>query len=187
MEAGASLCAHHHGILFLIFSSCPQSMCEVLSPGLAVSVLKAIFQEVHVQVSNVISYPPVLDVCSLCVWGLPTCPEDWPHSAQCSAPAELRDSLAHCKRDCERQTAAKNPAGPLSTVFSALRELFPFAPILLTCTIVFAGSALGSMRGPGVADSAFTMMRQSHVHVPLHRHVHTLHVIHGISVLGSSS
>lgn len=31
-------------------------MCEVLSPGLAVSVLKAIFQEVHVQVSNVISH-----------------------------------------------------------------------------------------------------------------------------------
>ncbi|OXB67362.1 hypothetical protein ASZ78_010920 [Callipepla squamata] len=27
----------------------PQSMCEVLAPGLAVSVLKAIFQEVHVQ------------------------------------------------------------------------------------------------------------------------------------------
>lgn len=46
---------------------CPQSMCKVLSPGLAVSVLKAIFQEVHVQVSNVISYPPVLDLCSLCV------------------------------------------------------------------------------------------------------------------------
>lgn len=47
-------------VFFLAFLfSCPQSMCEVLSPGLAVSVLKAIFQEVHVQVSNVISHPPV--------------------------------------------------------------------------------------------------------------------------------
>lgn len=45
-------------VLLLLFFSCLQSMCEVLSPGLAVSVLKAIFQEVHVQVSNVISHPP---------------------------------------------------------------------------------------------------------------------------------
>lgn len=89
MEAGALLCGCHHGILFLLFSSCPQSMCEVLPPGLAVSVLKAIFQEVHVQVSNVTSCPPVLDLCSLCVWGWPACPEAWPHSAQCSASAEL--------------------------------------------------------------------------------------------------
>lgn len=50
-------------------------MCEVLSPGLAVSVLKAIFQEVHVQVSNVISYPPVLDLCLLCFWEWPTAPK----------------------------------------------------------------------------------------------------------------
>lgn len=99
MEAGPLLCGCHRGIPFLLISSCPQSMCEVLPPGLAVSVLKAIFQEVHVQVSNVISYTPVFDLCSLCVWGWPACPEDWPHSAQCSASAELRDSLAHCKRD----------------------------------------------------------------------------------------
>lgn len=55
----APLYGCHHGFLFLLFFSCPQSMCEVLSPGLAVSVLKAIFQEVHVQVSNVISHYPV--------------------------------------------------------------------------------------------------------------------------------
>lgn len=30
----------------------PQSLCVALPPGLAVSVLKAIFQEVHVQVSE---------------------------------------------------------------------------------------------------------------------------------------
>lgn len=164
-EAGALLRGCHHGILFLLFSSCPQSMCKVLSPGLAVSVLKAIFQEVHVQVSYVISYP-ILDLCSLCVWGWPACPEDWPHSTQCSASAGLRDRLAHCKRDCERQAAAKDPVWPLSSLFSALGELFPFAPfsrlclsapspILLQFKIVFAGSALGSMRGPGVTDGAF--------------------------------
>lgn len=45
-------------LLASLFSR-PQSMCEVLSPGLAVSVLKAIFQEVHVQVSSVISHPSV--------------------------------------------------------------------------------------------------------------------------------
>lgn len=55
--------------------------------------------------------------------------------------------------------------GP-SSLFSALGELFPFAPlsrlclsapspIVLTFKIVFAGSALGSMHGPGVTDSAF--------------------------------
>lgn len=54
-------------MVFYLCFFCPQSMSKVLSPGLAVSVLKAIFQEVHVQVSNVISYPPVLDLCSLCV------------------------------------------------------------------------------------------------------------------------
>lgn len=40
-------------------------MCEVLAPGLAVSVLKAIFQEVHVQVSNVISF--LLSLFSVCL------------------------------------------------------------------------------------------------------------------------
>lgn len=59
-----------------LFFSCPQSMCEVLSPGLAVSVLKTIFQEVHVQVSNVISHPLVLAPHSLDVWGQTVYPED---------------------------------------------------------------------------------------------------------------
>lgn len=57
--------------LFLFFFSYPQSMCEVLSPGLAVSVLKAIFQEVHVQVSSVTSHPPVRAPHSLGFWGWP--------------------------------------------------------------------------------------------------------------------
>lgn len=78
------------------------------------------------QVSNVISYPPVLDLCSLCVWEWPTALRTG-HSAQCSASAELRYSLDHCKRDCERQTAAKNPVWLLSSLFSALGELSPFA------------------------------------------------------------
>jgi len=69
--AGALFYVCHRGFLFLLFFSCPQSMCEVLSPGLAVSVLKAIFQEVHVQVSSAISRPAVP---ALRVSG-PACPE----------------------------------------------------------------------------------------------------------------
>lgn len=74
--AGALLYGCHCGFLFLPFFSCPQSMCEVLAPGLAVSVLKAIFQEVHVQVSNVISHPPLLAPSPLGVWGWPACSGD---------------------------------------------------------------------------------------------------------------
>lgn len=101
----APLYGCHHGFLFLLFFSCPQSMCEVLSPGLAVSVLKAIFQEVHVQVSNVISHYPVP-----APWvsgnGLPalrtehisvTVQRSASFPQQCSPPAELRDSVSHCR------------------------------------------------------------------------------------------
>lgn len=41
-------------LFLLLFYSYFQSLCEALAPGLAVSMLKAIFQEVHVQVSSVI-------------------------------------------------------------------------------------------------------------------------------------
>lgn len=56
-----------HSFFLLLFSSYFQSLCEVLAPGLAVSVLKAIFQEVHVQVSNGIFHPPISVSYSLCL------------------------------------------------------------------------------------------------------------------------
>ncbi|XP_009573548.1 PREDICTED: LOW QUALITY PROTEIN: MMS19 nucleotide excision repair protein homolog [Fulmarus glacialis] len=48
-EGEASSCCHKSCSSVTPCSRRRKSMCEVLSPGLAVSVLKAIFQEVHVQ------------------------------------------------------------------------------------------------------------------------------------------
>ncbi|XP_010288407.1 PREDICTED: MMS19 nucleotide excision repair protein homolog, partial [Phaethon lepturus] len=48
-EGEASSCCHKSCSSVIPCSRRRKSMCEVLSPGLAVSVLKAIFQEVHVQ------------------------------------------------------------------------------------------------------------------------------------------
>lgn len=97
-------------------------MCEVLAPGLAVSVLKAIFQEVHVQVSNVISF--LLSLFSLCAWGQPACFRTEHLQQQCSVAHPAAAVLLQSSHSAERE--AEIPAWPLSSPVSALGGLFPF-------------------------------------------------------------
>lgn len=110
-----------HSLFLLLFSSYFQSLCEALAPGLAVSVLKAIFQEVHVQVSNVIFI--LLSLFHIfCVWGrsasiLHQCSVAYPSAAmQCSC----RTQSQHGSLQSKRQKTDEAPIWLLSPLLSAL-------------------------------------------------------------------